>query len=504
LAKRSGLLALACAASLATLGAGDAEAASTIAAPYLSSDSNEPGGPVFDDSSLGLPAVGTLDQTGTRLTFVDPDKLPVQKLDPDEGVAGDISLAEMNGGAGFPFYGAHKQAVNMSTNGFLHFELDAGSDALGNACPIRNVAPPHNLIAAIWDDLVLANPPEANAGGYFRMVGTPRGRVAVFEWQNADHFGSGPSSFDVQARLFEDGTIEFHFGPGNPEAGERSTTGIEGPNGASGLTHACDEAESLVGAPGSAGFAVRIFRPNLEVSAGGTAGGTVTSDPAGIACSTAGAGACSSIFDANQVVTLTATPTSDGSVFTGWDGAAGCNGLAPCTVRLSQATSVRARFFGPGDPDEDADGIADGGDNCLGRANPDQIDADGDGAGDACDASPTLPSFEVSDTRALKNGSAELDLELPRAGFLVVRDAKGVAVEQVERALNGATSLTLMVVPSVKSRRQLDRGKPVKFNAEAVFEPVTGPVATETEKIRLKPKKRKKKAGRPRAGPPRG
>lgn len=39
-------------------------------------------------------------------------------------------------------------------------------------------------------------------------------------------------------------------------------------------------------------------------------------------------------------------------------------------------------------PDADADGVADGTDNCPVVANPDQADADEDATGDACDPTP--------------------------------------------------------------------------------------------------------------------
>ena len=57
----------------------------------------------------------------------------------------------------------------------------------------------------------------------------------------------------------------------------------------------------------------------------------------------------------------------------------------------------------PGDPanapppptDGDADGLADGSDNCPAVANPDQTDSDGDGTGDACEAPPPPPDGDA-------------------------------------------------------------------------------------------------------------
>ena len=81
-----------------------------------------------------------------------------------------------------------------------------------------------------------------------------------------------------------------------------------------------------------------IPRPALTVTAEQLGGsGTVTSSPAGIDCGTT----CSARFDPNTSVTLTATPDR-GSRFLGWQH--GCSGVARCTVALSSAESVTARF----------------------------------------------------------------------------------------------------------------------------------------------------------------
>jgi outer membrane protein assembly factor BamB len=75
----------------------------------------------------------------------------------------------------------------------------------------------------------------------------------------------------------------------------------------------------------------------LTVTKSGTGGGTVTSDPAGIAC---GAD-CSESYAENTQVTLTATPDTN-SDFTGWSGA--CTGSGGCTVTMTDAKGVTASF----------------------------------------------------------------------------------------------------------------------------------------------------------------
>jgi hypothetical protein len=81
----------------------------------------------------------------------------------------------------------------------------------------------------------------------------------------------------------------------------------------------------------------------LSVAKAGSGDGTVTSDPAGIACGST----CTIGFPAGGTVTLTAV-ASTGSTFTGWSGA--CSGTADCQVPVSGAVSVTATFAGPGGP----------------------------------------------------------------------------------------------------------------------------------------------------------
>jgi len=68
-----------------------------------------------------------------------------------------------------------------------------------------------------------------------------------------------------------------------------------------------------------------------------TAGGSVTSTPAGITCGPT----CSAMFDANASVTLTATAEAT-SAFVGWSG--DCAGSGPCSVTMDGAKAVTATF----------------------------------------------------------------------------------------------------------------------------------------------------------------
>jgi hypothetical protein len=95
----------------------------------------------------------------------------------------------------------------------------------------------------------------------------------------------------------------------------------------------------------TAGFDLATF--TLHVNGAGSGSGSVASQsgltPA-IACTSAAgsvSGACTITYVAGTVVTLTPT-ASIGTVFEGWTGA--CTGTGNCTVTMSQARTVTARF----------------------------------------------------------------------------------------------------------------------------------------------------------------
>ena len=88
-----------------------------------------------------------------------------------------------------------------------------------------------------------------------------------------------------------------------------------------------------------------LLKRDLTVDASGAGSGTVASTPPGIACTATGgqeSGTCTTLFDHPTQVTLTATPTSETSTFTGWSGA--CQGTGACVVTMTEARAVTATF----------------------------------------------------------------------------------------------------------------------------------------------------------------
>jgi Divergent InlB B-repeat domain len=86
-----------------------------------------------------------------------------------------------------------------------------------------------------------------------------------------------------------------------------------------------------------ASFSSTVVTATHTLSVTSTGNGTVSSNPAGIACP----GACSAAFQQGAMVTLTATAAA-GASFTGWSGA--CTGTGACSISMAGDAAVTATF----------------------------------------------------------------------------------------------------------------------------------------------------------------
>jgi hypothetical protein len=152
--------------------------------------------------------------------------------------------------------------------------------------------------------------------GAFTLTVTGSGFVAasVVRWNGADR----PTTF------VNDGTLEAAIPAGDVAATGEASVRVFSPAPGGGLSNALT-------------FTVRPPDQTLTVTRTGSASGTVSSEPAGIACP----GTCAAPFPHGTAVTLTATPAA-GATFAGWSGA--CTGTAPCNLTMSEPRSATAAF----------------------------------------------------------------------------------------------------------------------------------------------------------------
>ncbi len=162
--------------------------------------------------------------------------------DEDDGVA-VVTPTET-----FDFYGVTYDDFAMASNGYISTDpTDSGGD-LSNDCPLP--ATPSTGGGArmypLHDDLV-------SGGGYYEYFATcprtsdmdPGESCSIFQWDDTRHYGSA-ITFTFESILYHDsGELVFQMGPGNPELGSGSTTGIQNEDASIGLTYACNTSNSI-------------------------------------------------------------------------------------------------------------------------------------------------------------------------------------------------------------------------------------------------------------------
>jgi hypothetical protein len=105
-------------------------------------------------------------------------------------------------------------------------------------------------------------------------------------------------------------------------------------------------------------------------------------------------------------------------------------------------------------PRENGDGIDDPADNCRTVVNPDQIDTDNDGAGDACDTDGDDGILDGPDNCPLNANPTQTDSDRDGMGDVCDRDADGDGVDDGQDSCLG-TALGAAVDPAGCSLAQL-------------------------------------------------
>jgi hypothetical protein len=149
---------------------------------------------------------------------------------------GDDSLILLNLEWPFRFYSREYSMLFVCTNGWFAFGPPSPGNPADSNVAIPNRYNPNRLIAPFWDDLWV----KGNEGGiWYDYFGDS---LLVIEWRKTRRKGCDKCSLNFEAKLFRDGTIEFHYmgvdaGDERYDAGMSGTVGIENPTGRVGLEY---------------------------------------------------------------------------------------------------------------------------------------------------------------------------------------------------------------------------------------------------------------------------
>ena len=132
----------------------------------------------------------------------------------------------------FPYFGRTYTAVTVTANGMMFLEPSSAGNLdadFGANSALPNVAEANAVIAPFWDDL---NGRNSNSVVQKQSLTGPYGQGFAVEWKDWNYFLVGAYSLTFQARLWENGLIEFYYGSVSGSGPDLSATvGIEDPTG---------------------------------------------------------------------------------------------------------------------------------------------------------------------------------------------------------------------------------------------------------------------------------
>ncbi|MGQ0505615.1 MAG: lamin tail domain-containing protein [Myxococcaceae bacterium] len=199
----------------------------------------------FGEGSVGTPGRPNetcfeyrLDSIASRYVDISTEGTPL--FTPSTG---DEGSATWRLAVPFPYFGEPRASVVVGVNGWLAFKPTTGGNS-ENRTVCDKGSEPVGGIAVFWDDLKLGAVAGSNV--YVRRFGAfEDGENAVgntvVQWHGVTSFYAS-DDLNFQAKLFDDGVIELHYGPLQSRGttteyadGQEATVWIERPNGSAAL-----------------------------------------------------------------------------------------------------------------------------------------------------------------------------------------------------------------------------------------------------------------------------
>ncbi len=120
-------------------------------------------------------------------------------------ILGDNVLSSaLDIGFSFPYGLNTYTQIKMSSNGFMYLGTIGTSTSQNNSLVSTTVCP---VVAPLWDNLNLTG-----GGAAYITEGTEPNRVFTCQWSTCKWNNNSASTFDFQAKLYENGKIEFVYG----------------------------------------------------------------------------------------------------------------------------------------------------------------------------------------------------------------------------------------------------------------------------------------------------
>jgi hypothetical protein len=147
----------------------------------------------------------------------------------------------------FPFCGTNYTSFTVATNGWLSLvAAPAPTPNYNNNTSFAEVSNAFPIFFPLWDDLGFQTVGGSGSARYI-TTGTSPNQVFTFEWKNESwDFGGIPAAISYQVKLYESGTIQFHYRRENgPVMSVETTTGWFG--GSVGIARSATDYQMLDG-----------------------------------------------------------------------------------------------------------------------------------------------------------------------------------------------------------------------------------------------------------------